>query len=287
MAAELPGKGCWMRCGTTISLTVLALAFVLAPWPGGGGTAARAAAGSGSGAGLEIPIPKTQRKIGVDQSKAFADGKISVKMLVAGRTSAEVSVNGGPPRKLATGALTLIAADGDAICTLTYLGKIGAKGIVAARCDSATEELRAALEAQSVAEAEETEVVSPLDLVADTAKGGLKNPYTDDPGAIAEGRQLFLANSCNGCHGGTGGGGMGPPLSNAVWVYGPDDDTLFRLLAKGTEELQAEGYTRIARERVVGPMPPFGEIIESSEQLWKIIAFVRSIYNDDPSKKTW
>lgn len=276
-----------MRRGATISLTVLALAFVLAPWPGGGRTVAWAAAGSGSGTGLEIPVPKTQRKIGIDQSKDFAEGKISVKMLAVGRTSAEVSVNDGPPRKLATGVLTLLAAGDDAICTLTYLGKIGARGIVAARCDPATAELRAALEAQGTAEAEETEVVPPLDLVADTAKGGLKNPYTGDPKAIAEGRQLFLANSCNGCHGGTGGGGMGPPLSNAVWVYGPDDDTLFRLLAKGSEELQAEGYTRIARERVVGPMPPFGELIESSEQLWKIIAFVRSIYNDDPSKKTW
>ncbi len=285
MAAGPPGKEFQMTRRTTLSLTVLALAFVLAPWPGGGG--ARAAAGSGSGTGLEIPVPKTQRKIGVEQAKDFAEGKISVKMLAAGRTSAEVSVNDGPPSKLATGALTLLAVGEDAVCTLTYLGKSGAKGIVAARCDPATEELRAALEAQRAAQAEGGEAVSPLDLVADTAKGGLKNPYTDNPQAIAEGRRLFLANSCNGCHGGTGGGGMGPPLSNAVWVYGPDDDTLFRLLAKGTEELQAEGYTRIARERVVGPMPPFGEIIESSEQLWKIIAFVRSIYNDDPSKKTW
>lgn len=277
-----------MRRRVTVAVpAILALACLLGPWLNAGGMAAKAAIQSGSENAPNIPIPKTQRKIGVDQTKAFADGKITVKILAVERTSAEITVNDGELTKIETGVLTLQAVGADMICTLTFLGKSGAKGIVAARCDPASEELRAALAAQIDAWSNAAEVVSPLELVADTAKGGLKNPYTDDPKAIAEGRTLYLANSCNGCHGGTGGGGMGPPLSNAVWVYGPDDDTLFRLLAHGTEELQAAGYARVARERVVGPMPPFGEIIESSDHLWKILAFVRSIYNDDPTKKTW
>ena len=274
-------------CVTVVVLTVIALACLPGTWPGESGMRANAAAGSGSEGAPDIPIPKTQRKIGVGQAKAFEDGEITVKLLATERTSAEVTVNDGEAFRIETGVLTLQAVDGGTICTLTFLGKIGSKGIVAARCDPATDELQAALAAQAEAQEAAGEVVSPLDLVASTSKGGLRNPYADDPKAIAEGRALYLANSCNGCHGGTGGGGMGPPLSNAVWVYGPDDDTLFRLLAHGTDELQAAGYARVARERVVGPMPPFGEIIESSDQLWKILAYVRSIYNDDPAKKTW
>jgi hypothetical protein len=32
-----------------------------------------------------------------------------------------------------------------------------------------------------------------------------------------------------------GGGGMGPLLTNQVWVYGSDDDTLFRLISLGSD----------------------------------------------------
>ena len=38
------------------------------------------------------------------------------------------------------------------------------------------------------------------------------------------------------------------PLINDIWVYGGDDDTLFRLVALGSDELQKVGYTRIGRE---------------------------------------
>lgn len=276
-----------MRFGKWLVIAAgLALALVSGTWHGADGGAALAATSSGSEGFPDIPIPKTQRKIAIGEAKAFADGKISVAVLEAERTSVRVTVNDGEPMKLATGSLAFAAIDEETICTLTYLGKSGKKAIVAARCDPASDELRAAMEAQDAA-GDDADIVSPLDLVANTAKGELKNPYTDNPQAIAEGRRLFLANSCNGCHGGTGGGGMGPPLSNAVWVFGPDDDTLYRLVVQGSDELLAEGYARIGRENVVGPMPPFGEIIENGDHLWKIIAFVRSIYNDDPAKKSW
>jgi mono/diheme cytochrome c family protein len=123
--------------------------------------------------------------------------------------------------------------------------------------------------------------------VKEAGKGTLHNPYTDDPEKIKEGRGLFLSYSCNGCHGGNGGGGMCPPLSNEVWVYGSDDDTLFRLLTLGSDRLQAAGYYRIGMENVVGPMPPFGQLIKSDDELWKIIAFVRSFYNGDPKRRNW
>jgi hypothetical protein len=44
------------------------------------------------------------------------------------------------------------------------------------------------------------------------------------------------------------------------------------------------GYARVKHEVVVGPMPPFGAIIKSSDDLWRIIAFIRSV-NPDSLKK--
>ena len=89
---------------------------------------------------------------------------------------------------------------------------------------------------------------------------------------------------CNGCHGGGGGGGMAAPLTNPVWIYGDDDDTLFRLIALGTGKLSPAnafgklGYRRKGSENVVGPMPDFGNVIKTDDDLWKIIAWIRSVY---------
>jgi len=124
----------------------------------------------------------------------------------------------------------------------------------------------------------------PLDLIKATPKGGLVNPYRDqltDPAKLAaigdEGHKKYLSFSCNGCHGGGGGGGMCPPLTNDTWVYSPDDDTLFRLISLGSDGLKKEGYSRVHSEVVVGPMPPFGAIIKTSDDLWKVISFIRSV----------
>lgn len=128
--------------------------------------------------------------------------------------------------------------------------------------------------------------ITPPDLVKQTPKGQLVNPYNDTQADIvADGQHLFLDYSCNGCHGGGGGGGICPPLSNDVWVYEGDDDTLFRLVTLGSDELQKQGYVRKGRENVVGPMPPFGTLLKNSDQLWKILAFVRSRYSADADPK--
>ena len=117
----------------------------------------------------------------------------------------------------------------------------------------------------------------PLDLIKATPKGGLHNPYNDQIDAIAaEVHKKYLSAGCNGCHGGGGGGGMCPPLTNDTWVFGPDDDVLFRLIALGSDELKKLGYKRVKSEVVVGPMPPFGTIIKTSDDMWKIISFIRS-----------
>jgi len=128
------------------------------------------------------------------------------------------------------------------------------------------------------------ETMTPMERVASTPKGQLKSPYADFASVAEEGLKIYRSLDCNGCHGGGGGGGMAAPLTNQVWIYGDDDDTLFRLITLGTGSLspgdafQKQGYTRKGSEAVVGPMPPFGEIIETDDDLWKIIAWMRSVY---------
>jgi hypothetical protein len=128
--------------------------------------------------------------------------------------------------------------------------------------------------------------ITPIELVKETPKGKLTNPYKDTQADIVEEGGKFLQTySCSGCHGGGGGGGMCPPLTNDTWVYDGDDDTLFRLVTLGTDELQKQGYTRKGQENVVGPMPPFGAIIKNADDLWKLLTFVRSKYHGDPAYK--
>src|SRR5262245_44814092 len=98
------------------------------------------------------------------------------------------------------------------------------------------------------------------------------NPYTGNAEAIQQGRTLFLQNGCSACHGAGGGGGMGPPLLDDEWKFGSDDLTLFKLI-KGQIPQQT--------------MPAaFGQVLKDDE-IWKIIAFVRSLYQGDPNKIDW
>ena len=75
------------------------------------------------------------------------------------------------------------------------------------------------------------ETMTPLERLASTPKGQLNSPYRDFASVAEEGHRKYMAAGCNGCHGGGGGGGMAAPLTNPVWIYGDDDDILFRLIA--------------------------------------------------------
>ena len=127
------------------------------------------------------------------------------------------------------------------------------------------------------------QTMTPMEREASTPKGQLKSPYADFASVAEEGHRKYMAAGCNGCHGG-GGGGMAVPLTNPYWVYGDDDDTLFRLITLGTGKLSPGdafgklGYTRRNSESAVGPMPHFGEIIKTDDDLWKIIAWMRSVH---------
>jgi hypothetical protein len=115
-------------------------------------------------------------------------------------------------------------------------------------------------------------------------QGSLQNPYKNNNAAsLAAGKDLCFHSGCNGCRG--GGGGICSPLTNDIWVYGGDDDTLFRLVTLGSDGLQAKGYTRVGLEKVGGPMPPMGAIVPTDDAVWRIITFIRASYHGSPAFK--
>ncbi len=123
---------------------------------------------------------------------------------------------------------------------------------------------------------------NPVDVVAKAPKGSLKNPYDPANTTVAsEGHEQFLNHGCNACHGGNGGGGMCPPLNNGVWIYGPSDDTLFRLVALGSKKLQEAGYARTSPETPALMPQQGGTTITKAGDLWKIITWIKSMNTKD------
>jgi cytochrome c(L) len=101
-----------------------------------------------------------------------------------------------------------------------------------------------------------------------------KNPYYQDPQALADGFRLARASACTHCHGESLGGLIGPSLTNGNWRYPRNgtDKGLFETLYFGTS----------------GGMAAWGKIGSLTEdEILRIMAFVRSKYRGDPKNITW
>lgn len=148
-----------------------------------------------------------------------------------------------------------------------------------AEAEGAKEEAAAASEDLCCKPGDQT---PPLELVKQVPSGGLHNPYdwkklkeeNEDPDYLVK---QFRLPGCNECHGGGGGGGFCPALSQGVWFWGNTDDVLFRLIAQGSKALEEDGFERIQWGTVKAPMPEMGHVIRTSDHLWKIVSFIRSI----------
>jgi len=102
--------------------------------------------------------------------------------------------------------------------------------------------------------------VSELAAGASNPAPPIENPYANDPGAMAQGRQLFMSFNCAGCHGASGGGGIGPPLADEQWIYGGSDANIYATVVQGRPN----------------GMPAFGPSLQG-ESVWKLAAYVRSL----------
>jgi mono/diheme cytochrome c family protein len=101
---------------------------------------------------------------------------------------------------------------------------------------------------------------------------GSGNPFAKSVEAVMEGRKVFLQYGCAGCHGMGGGGGMGKPLNDDEWKFGSDDQTLFKLI-RGEIPQQT--------------MPSAIGKNLTDDEVWKVLLYVRSVYQGDPSKINW
>ena len=106
---------------------------------------------------------------------------------------------------------------------------------------------------------------------AAAARDADKNPFTAQAEAIAEGKELWLKTGCYSCHGHEAEGAVGPDLTDDEWVYLPTDATLFKAIAKGRS-----GTTMVSWSKQL-----------DDDQIWKIIAFLRSKYLGNPDKIIW
>jgi cytochrome c oxidase cbb3-type subunit III len=103
--------------------------------------------------------------------------------------------------------------------------------------------------------------VSLVDLYAGArpAKVKVSNDYEENAYALSEGKNLYSAYNCVGCHA-HGGGGMGVPLMDDQWIYGSDPEQIFATIVEGRPN----------------GMPSFrGKIPD--HQVWQLAAYVRSL----------
>jgi cytochrome c oxidase cbb3-type subunit 3 len=87
----------------------------------------------------------------------------------------------------------------------------------------------------------------------------VKNDYEENAYALSEGKRLFSAYNCNGCHS-MGGGGMGPPLMDDKWLYGGKPEDVFATIVAGRPNGMPSFRARV---------PDF--------QVWQLTAYVRSM----------
>lgn len=88
----------------------------------------------------------------------------------------------------------------------------------------------------------------------------MQNPLAKDPDAAQRGMKDFDTFNCSGCHMANGGGGMGPSLSDDIWIY---------------RSSPANIYLTIVQGRSAG-MPAFGAMLPD-RTVWELVAYIQSI----------
>jgi cytochrome c oxidase cbb3-type subunit 3 len=85
------------------------------------------------------------------------------------------------------------------------------------------------------------------------------SPFQNNAYGTSEGKRLFDAYNCSGCHA-HGGGAIGPPLMDDKWIYGSHPANIFETIVEGRPN----------------GMPSFRNKIPDS-QVWQLVAYVQSM----------
>ena len=90
------------------------------------------------------------------------------------------------------------------------------------------------------------------------------SPFQQNAWGMAEGKRLFTAYNCAGCHG-NGGGGMGPALMDDRWIYGSQPINIFASIVEGRPNGMPSWRNKIA-----------------DAQVWQLVAYVQSLSGQAP-----
>jgi cytochrome c oxidase cbb3-type subunit III len=88
---------------------------------------------------------------------------------------------------------------------------------------------------------------------------GQDSPFRENAYGIGEGKRLYAAYNCVGCHA-NGGGGMGPALMDDRWIYGYEAANIYQTIVEGRPN----------------GMPAFRNKIPD-QQVWMLVAYVQSM----------
>ncbi|MBV8800238.1 MAG: c-type cytochrome [Alphaproteobacteria bacterium] len=88
----------------------------------------------------------------------------------------------------------------------------------------------------------------------------IKSPLANDPNAAQRGMKDFDAFNCSGCHAANGAGGMGPSLSDNIWIYRSSPANIYLTIVQG----RAKG------------MPAFGAMLPD-RVIWELVSYIQSI----------
>jgi cytochrome c oxidase cbb3-type subunit 3 len=114
------------------------------------------------------------------------------------------------------------------------------------------------------ASAANSQTLTDLQPGSTTSPAGIRNDYEENAYALSEGKRLFSAYNCNGCHA-QGGGGMGPPLMDERWIYGGKPEQVYSTIVEGRPN----------------GMPSFRQKVPDF-QVWQLAAYVRSMSGQSP-----
>src|SRR4051812_42698614 len=88
----------------------------------------------------------------------------------------------------------------------------------------------------------------------------VQSPYQNNAWGMSEGKRLYAAYNCTGCHGVNGGGAIGPALIDDKWIYGAKADQIFATISQGRPD----------------GMPSFGGHLPT-QQIWQLVAYVQAM----------
>jgi cytochrome c oxidase cbb3-type subunit 3 len=97
-----------------------------------------------------------------------------------------------------------------------------------------------------------------------TAAPSQTSPFQHNAWAQSEGKRLYVAYNCAGCHA-MGGGAIGPPLMDGEWIYGFQPEQIYQTIVQGRPN----------------GMPAFRGRIPDY-QVWQIVAYVQSMSGQTP-----